>query len=332
MRITLAWAAASFSVRDVTTGLRSALLRAGHQIRDYRLDNRLELISRAFPPEVQKEKDYEIARMATENILAEATYHQADLVLIISGLWFHEIGLWLLQHYRIPTAIVLTESPYEDEAQRTWLSRYPEVMVFTHERVSAATHGWHYLPHAYDPEVHRPVEPDPDEACDVLMVGTGFPERQALLEQVNWDGISLRLRGLWPTLTDASPLFPFYLAGCVRNADVPKLYAAAKVNLNPYRNGVAAESLNPRAYELAACGAFQVSDERAESRELFGNSVPTYRDAAELERMIRYYLKDEPARKARADEARRRVQGQTFDQRVQDLIGVVEGRIVATVQ
>ena len=329
MRILLVWAASAWSVRDVTTGFRGALLRAGHEIRDYRLDNRLELMARTFPKEMQQE--YEISRMATENVLAEATYHHADLVLVISGLMFHEVGLWLLQHYQIPTAVVLTESPYCDEAQGAWLSRYPAVTVFTHERTSAARRGWHYLPHAYDPDVHRPVDPDFDEACDVLLVGTGWPERQRLLEAIDWTGINLKLRGLWPDMTPESPLAQFYVEGCVNNAELPRAYAAAKIALNPYRQGDDAESLNPRAYELAACGVFQMSDYRAESAALFGVTVPTYRDAAELEALIRYYLAHDDERRSKAEAARAFVQGQTFDRRVSDLMTVLEPRALAAV-
>lgn len=327
MKILLAWAAAPFSIRDVTTGLRGALIRAGHQVRDYRLDNRLELMTRAFPEEMQQ--GHEICRMATENILAEALYHQADLVLVTSGLSFHEVGLWLLDRCNVPTAVVLTESPYMDAAQKAWVSRYPALNVFTQERISARKHGWHYLPAAYDPTVHSPVAPDPAEACDVLFVGTGWPERQTLFESVNWTGIDARFKGLFPNMTDASPLKPLYTEGCIANADLPRAYAACKIALNPYRHDDAAESMNPRAYELAACGVFQISNARAEGVELFGDTVPTYRDAAELETLIRYYLANPLERQAKAEQAKALVQGQTFDRRVADIIATVTTRRAA---
>ena len=323
----MVWAAAPFSIRDVTTGLRGALIRAGHQVRDYRLDNRLALMTKAFPDEMQQ--GHEICRMATENVLAEASYHDADLVLVTSGLSFHEVGLWLLDRHKVPTAVVLTESPYADEAQKAWVSRYPAVTVFTQERTSAVKHGWNYLPAAYDPTVHMPVAADPDEGCDVLFVGTGWQERQTLFEGVNWNGIHVRLRGFFPGMTDKSSLKPFYEEGSVENSDLPRAYAAAKIVLNPYRFDAAAESMNPRAYELAACGVFQISDARAEGLELFGSSVPTYRDAAELETLVRYYLANPLERKAKAEMARTLVQGQTFDRRVADIISTVTARRAA---
>lgn len=329
MRILLAWGAAAWSIRDVGTGLRGALVRAGHDVRDYRLDNRLELIGRAIPKELSTVD--RLSRLATECVLVEATYHQADLVLIVSGLYFHEIGLWLLQHYHVPTAIVLTESPYEDANQMRWLAPYPDVTVFTQERLSARRYGWHYLPHAYDPLVHQPVAPDQDEVCDVLIVGTGWPERQRLLEAVDWTGIHLIVRGLWPEMTPESSVTQHYIHGCVDNGELPRAYAACQIALNPYRRDAGAESMNPRAYELAACGVFQLSDARMESDEVFGEAIPTYRDAAELEGLIRYYLAHEDERRRCADLAQQRVQGHTFDARVGEMMTVVEPRALAAV-
>jgi spore maturation protein CgeB len=324
MRILLVWALCSWSVRDVTTGLRGALIRAGHDVRDYRLDRRFTFAQQAIPEQNWTQDG--LSRIATESVLVEATYHRADLVLVISGLQFHEVGLWLLDHYRIPTAVVLTESPYQDEEQATWVHRYPRLTVFTQERTSAIKYGWHYLGAAYDPEIHRPVEPDPDEACDVLFVGTGFAERQRLLEAVNWMGVNLRLRGLFPEMTDASPLSKFYFPGCVDNHELPAVYAACKIALNPYRHHAGAESLNPRAYELAACGVFQISNRRAEGMELFGDAVPTYRNATELEAIIHYYLAHPGEREAKASKAKVFAQGHTFDRRVVEMMEALEPR------
>ena len=325
LRILLVWASAAWSVRDVTTGLRGALLRAGHDVHDFRLDQRIGVLARGLGIEIAEaeRRREEVTCMATEGVLAAATRFQADLVLVISGLLFHELGLWLLAHYQIPTALVLTESPYEDDQQQHFVHRYPDLTVFTQERISAQRFGWHYLPAAYDDQVHQPAEPDLGEACDVVLVGTGFAERQRLLEAIDWTGIQLRIRGVWPEMTPASPIYASYVHGPVENADLPKVYAAAKICLNPYRFHPTAESLNPRAYELAACRAFQLADWRAEGAELFGTAVPTYRNADELSDKLRYYLAQPEQRQACADRARARVQGQNFDRRVADLLAVV---------
>ena len=84
------------------------------------------------------------------------------------------------------------------------------------------------------------------------------------------------------------------------------LYRRAKIGLNLYRrsqgwgrHGPVApvgESLSPRAYELAACGAFHLSDYRAEVREVFGDVVPTFETPTEAAALIRLWLKDPDGR------------------------------------
>jgi spore maturation protein CgeB len=82
-------------------------------------------------------------------------------------------------------------------------------------------------------------------------------------------------------------------------------------------------SLNPRAYELAACGAFTISDRRAEGTALFGETVPTFTTAGELESLVRRYLADPAGRRRYAEQARVRVRGETFDARAAALIAAV---------
>ena len=73
-----------------------------------------------------------------------------------------------------------------------------------------------------------------------------------------------------------------------------------------YRGGVVAdgrvivlppgESLNPRAYELAACGVFHLSEHRLEVPAIFGDLVPMFTRPVEAERLIRFWLEQDADR------------------------------------
>ena len=338
MRILFVWTAAEFSVVDVARGYRLALGKQGHEIADYRLSRRIMYHGRAVGPE--RAKDLEVlSRLASENVLLEAIRHKADLVVIISALHFHPDGIWFLARCKIPTVVIFTESPYFDERQEQFANVYPEMLVATNERVSARRYGWTYVPPAYDPDIHKPVDPDPEEACDVLMIGTGWEERVRLLEQVDWTGIKLRLLGFWKAcgfIADDSPLRPFIQEKSVSNLEAPRFYASAKICLNSHRANDEAESVNPRVVEAAACGAFQISDPRAEMSQMFRWNgswesavdpvIPTFSDAASLESQIRVYLADDERRRVHAAQARKCVEGQTFDERAATLMEAVEQR------
>lgn len=321
MRLLLVTPAADFSVSDVARGYTHAFAAAGHDVRVFNLAQRLLYHARAIG-EAWKGNVRAVSQQASEMIVVEALKQRVDLVVIVSALVVHPLALVLLRQAGVRTAVVLTESPYDDQEQADWAAADPQASIFTHERVSAARHGWHYLPHAYDPAIHHPVAPT-RPPCDVLLLGTGWPERVALLEAVDWRGLDLRLLGLWPTLTEASPLWRSYEAGCLDNAEVPGIYASARICLNLHRAHPDAQSLNPRAYELAACGAFTVTDHRAEGEALFSWSQPMVSSADSLAHVIRESLADADFREVCAAEARRRVQAETFDARAATLLAAV---------
>jgi glycosyltransferase involved in cell wall biosynthesis len=344
MRVLFGLPACEFSVSDVARGLRAALVRQGHELHDYDVGRRMAYHAAAMGP-IYREQVAAVSKQASETLLIEAMYHQADLAIIVSALIYHPIAIALLRQARIPLAVIHTESPYEDGQQVEWSSAYPEALHCTHDRVSAARLGWLYLPHAYDPAIHRPCydrtcgvntlngEPltewnnaedeHSDRACDVLFLGTGWPERIALLEAIDWTGIDLKIRGLWPSLRADSPIRSCYVEGCVPNEDAVRYYRAARINLNIHRADAEAVSLNPRAYELAACGAFTITDRRDDGVALLGEAQPTFGTVAELGASIRRWLTDPAGRRRCAEQARTRISTETFDARAAALMAAV---------
>jgi spore maturation protein CgeB len=320
MRVLLCMPPATFSVAEMARGYRDALRRAGHDVVEYAMGEQLAYHRRAV---IQPELERLAWRHASETILQAAIYHRADLVLFICPLSFHPIAVELLEWAGFRAAVIHTESPYQDAEQIAWNAHGPNLHICTHERTSAERYGWTYLPHAFDPDVHHPVAADPAEACDVLFVGTGFKERIALLEAIDWTGINLRLQGVWDLAPD-SPLRPFYRDGFVLNGELPRLYASAKICLNPHRYHAEAVSLNPRAYELAACGVFQITDDRNDGSTL-SRMLVRFTSAEDLGQKIRFYLEHEDARQTNVDVCQQLVQAETFDARVRTLTAALGG-------
>lgn len=330
MKILFVQSVAEISTWDVSRGYRSALERQGHDIRDYVMKARFDYHRRALPEGVNNDTTI-LSRQACENIVVEALYHESDLVVIVSGLNVHPIALWLLGQVGIPACVILTESPYDDESQAQWadlthVGGKVDLTVFTNDRYSAVANNWHLLAPAYDPALHRPVPVVESDVCDVLLVGTGWGERQAFLEAVDWNGIDLRLYGVWPNILPDSPLSKFYSPMVVDNARIAELYSSSKVCLNFHRRSAVAMTPGPRAYELAACGAFQLSDSRPDLVAMFGDSVPTFDSPEQLGQLIRYYLANPDERLAKASRSLTAVQGNTFDTRAATLIDIVTYR------
>jgi spore maturation protein CgeB len=337
LRVLLVGAGASFSTKDVEDGYFSALrAEQGVDVKYYSLEARLGLArdwleklwrARGKDPERKPTWPDTIYRASIE-AFEMALRYDVHWVLVISGMYFHPDVLALMHRARLRTALLLTESPYEDE-QQARVAGLVDV-VWTTERTSAQRLGAGYLRHAHDPVRHHLSVPDVGSpAHDVVFVGTGFEERIDELAAVDWKGIDLGLYGTWSLLGSRHKLREYVRSGPVSNDMAAGLYRRAKIGLNLYRTSqtygrgvdhvAGAQSLNPRAYELAACGVFQVSDYRAELEETFGDAVPTFMPG-HLEDVLRAYLLDSPARRYAARRAREKIASHTFAARAAQVL------------
>jgi len=355
MRISLCGAGASFSTKDVETGYLKALRRAGHDVSHYALDARIDVSGsflhhawEAGGRATAQPTAADVVYHASVGILERALRHDAAWVVVISAMLLHPDALIMLKRAGLKVALVLTESPYDDDKQARVLPHADA--VFTNERTSVRHLGAlhprvSYLGACYDPETHRPEPPDdePDVAAhDVVFVGTGFPERVALLAAVPWAdlGIDLGLYGTWETVADEHPLRPYVRGGVIDNRTTAALYRRAKVGLNLYRRDVdfdrgpgdraakarirLAESLNPRAVELAACRVFHVSDHRREVAETFGDLVPAFDGPRQLAKVLADALAAPCARREIAARLPGAVRGMSFDDRARELVARLE--------
>lgn len=342
MRLLCVHPGASYATGDVFDGYARALVAEGHEVQHYNLMVRLDDAVR----ERRRNRAITWASAvlkASREVVAFALMNQPDWVLVFSGMYFHPDMLLLLRRAGARVALVLSESPYDDEQQARLLAAHDPSsglrlvdLAFTNERSSVATLGRlhpavHYLAHAFDPERSNAAVPIPDDtpAHDVLFLGTLFEERIDLLAAVDWSGIDFAIYGSTKLLPSRHKLRRHIRGDIVDNRKAQAMYRAAKINLNPYRTskgygiGVehieGAESLNPRALELAACGAFSLSDKRAEVAETFGWNVPMYKDATELGIYARHYLGADHERADICRQLPRQVATHTYAHRARQL-------------
>ncbi len=340
MKFMLIWPAADYSTKDCAEGLRAGLLANGHEVIDYRLSNRLDMarwaVCRGDFDAADIKTSLDICLCASEAVPFKAILHEVDWIIGVHGVALHPAALIALKKVGIKIAWWFTEAPYESNDDRELhYAQYVDV-AFVNERTSIGAfqqilnkHGGtaHYLRHAVNPEIHHPYDDlTDDERCDVLFIGTGFAERQHLFECIDWTGINVHLGGLWLGVYPNYRLFDIVKHGPLPNVAVSRLYSGAKIVINCHRDGDRAESPNPRVWEVAACGAFQISDTRAEIAEVLGDSVPQYQpgNAWQAATLIRRYLSDDDARKRCAAQALQRVAGQTFIDRAAEVVSALQ--------
>lgn len=340
----------AFSTRDVyvghLAGLRACL--GEENVVSYDIIPRYNIYTH-FTELLEQETGYiprEMAAnvLAAEPVLGAALMHDVDAIYFVSPMYFPMSLVQIIRaRTRIKTWVYFTECPYEDEFWARAQSRFFD-HVFVNDRNSlprfrAFNPSTHYLPHAYNPAVHYPgLARSGDDR--VVYVGTGFPKRRELLEAVDWSGIDLRLYGLWDNLPPGTKLKNYADAGLLENAKAADVYREATIGLSMHRverhwiEGDAAGklsryidpgeaySLGPRAYELAACGLFQISDLRPALHDTFGPSVPVFQSSEELGKQVRKYLADPVRREELAKEQLAAVQPHTVQKRMADLLEI----------
>jgi len=304
-RVTVIFPAQSSGNHDVATGLSRAFQLLGH-VTDvipyhkffkqwqeyYRFFNIINGTAMEFDTE-------DTIKSASLNIVIAVMQTDPDCVVIVDGTGLHKNGWEWLRRLGIKTIVYSTESPYQDK----FVAHVAQIAdkTFVNDYNSAERMGLEYLPVGYDSEVHHPMIVSDKYRCDVSFVGSGFSERVDILSGVDWTGIDLKLIGHYKIGLDHI-LEPYYADTFISNAHASLMYNGAKISLNLNRTSVdydaietipEAVSLSPRAYEIAACGGFMISQYRPEIEMVFGDLVPTFNTSEELEDLVHYWLDKE---------------------------------------
>jgi len=188
-----------------------------------------------------------------------------------------------------------------------------------------------YMPHAYRPAVHYP-DPGAAKVWDLAFIGTGFPSRIRFFEQMNMDGLDVRLGGVWMDLPEDSPLRDWAdpsPEGCVDNTDTAQVYRQARCGINFYRREAEDAhkgegwACGPREIELAACGTWFMRDPRPESDELFP-MLPAFTSPGEAGELLRWALAHPEDREEAAVKARAAVAGRTFGNHARKLLAMLD--------
>ena len=332
MRILLIYPGATWSPYDVATGYAAAFRALGHQVISFDYHTQYKFYQQylgwlsehhgaSFPREAA-------VVLASERVAIAILDMQPDVIVNVMGIALHRRAYIHAAILGVPMAVILTESPYMDDFHAEMIHKGYVKLAFANDRVSveplteATGVDVRYLPHSFDPARHYPHQVGKEFQSDVFFYGTLWPARQELFGQLDLGAYDAHVAGTdFSKTSNEDPQI-------VSNDDMALWYSGTKVALNShriekYKGGVVdgAYSLGPRAFEIAACGAFQLCDDtRPELAEVFGDSVATYRDAGDLQDKIVYYLAHDTERQAMAAESLRRVQPCSFLNRAREIV------------
>lgn len=185
-----------------------------------------------------------------------------------------------------------------------------------------------YVPYAYDPEVHRPVDPRDGPPTDAAFVGGWERERATFLEHLAASGVRLEVWGAyWHRLPRRSPLRPLCTFREALGDDMGRVFASTRVSLGFLRK-VNRDLHTARTFEIPASGGVMLTERTDEQREFFEEDLEAlYFDTKEeLLEKTRFYAA-RPAECGRIREAalRRCARSRySYRERLEDLLSRLE--------
>lgn len=274
-------------------------------------------------------------QVVSQAVLAKVEAFAPDLVLAMAQAPLSRQALKRLRRDKVATAMWFVE---DHEVFPYWQAFAPLYDLFAViqkgdfpcKLAEAGQPNSIYLPLAADPSVHRPLELSPVErrryGSELSFVGAGYPNRRLAFRQLA--GFDLRIWGNdWDGETVLAP-FLQRQGERIETDEVVKIFNATAINLNLHssvRPGVLVgdgDFVNPRTFELAACGAFQLVDRRGLLPELFDEGeLALFSDMEELLQAIEHFRAHPGERAAVAQRGRARVLAEhTYAHRMRTLL------------
>lgn len=260
-------------------------------------------------------------QVVTQSILATVERFEPDLVLCMAQAPMSRQGLSRLRKDGVPTAMWFVEDYRLFPYWRAFAPLYDIFAViqkepFLSELAGNGVANALYLPLAADPAIHKPLDLSPVDkkrfGAELSFMGAGYPNRRAAFRHLIRHGLKI-----WGTEWEGdAELEPFVqMRGQrINTEDAVKIFNAATINLNlhssvnPKELVSGGDFVNPRTFEIASCGAFQLADSRALMPELFAeDDLAVFSSLPELEEKIAYFAGHAEERAAFAARGRKRV-------------------------
>ncbi|MFQ5431295.1 MAG: glycosyltransferase [Nitrospinota bacterium] len=279
------------------------------------------------------------SRVLGEAIVGTADHQRPDLIIAVAQAPLEASIIDRLKELKVPIVFWFVENyrtlPYWESVA----SHYDYFFTIQRggffeklEKAGATKVG--YLPQAASPSCHTPLELTGDEklryGSDLSFMGAGYPNRRQF-----FNGLLDYDFKIWGTEWELEgELGERVMNKNVRLApeEYVKIFNASKINLNLHSSSVpsgidpVSDFVNPRVFEVAACGAFSLVDSRDELPPLMepGKEIETFSSLAELREKADYYLRNPDERKNIANAGRKRVLADhTFEHRMVELLRVV---------
>lgn len=235
-------------------------------------------------------------------------------LLVFKGMLLSRKTLQRFRDAGTPCYCVYPDVSFQDHGTNIWDCLPLYDCVFTtksyhllDDQLQDHVRDLRYVPHGYDPEVHRPIPMNQqllkNYGCDISFVGVWSPKKERILAAllVAMPELTIRIWG------------PFWDRACAtvqarwqkRSAygdELAAICSGTRINLGLLSEAGggthSGDQTTARTWQIPACGGFLLHEDTHEVRESFraGEEIAVFGTEAELVEMVRKYLADEALR------------------------------------
>jgi spore maturation protein CgeB len=313
--------------------LASAALRLGldYQIMDAGRAEATSRIVKAFYWRLRRKRPAKLTRFASQVVEACAVMRPTVVLTTGGRAALEREHIEKLQTFGIKVINYSTDDPWNPVFYAPWfLSTLPAYdAIFTPRRANVEefrrwnVRGLHYLPFAYDAQVHRPWPANLPAGApsDVLFVGGCDAERLPLISALADADLKLALFGRY---WNAHSKTRSYWRGVADQGTIRAASASAGISLCLVRRANR-DGHVMRSYEAAAIGGCVLAEDTPDHRELFGpedRAAQYFTTISELVQKARILTADVDARRRLSLELRQRmsVRTDTYSDRLAEML------------
>ena len=182
------------------------------------------------------------------------------------------------------------------------------------------------LPIATNPKRFRPLAPQKHLAADVTFTGHFWGSNRDGLEMIDPARIDGTL-AIFGQGWNSRPAWHRYWRGQLPYVDLPEVYASTSIVIDDSHPVTRRwGSLNSRVFDALGAGKLVLTNCREGAQAMFGDRLPTYATAEELEGLINHYLHQPAEREALASSLHQEVLARhTYNHRARALKSGLEG-------
>jgi glycosyltransferase involved in cell wall biosynthesis len=254
-------------------------------------------------------------RQYNDRVAAELRLFRPDLMVVYKGESLEPRSLQLAHELGVTPYNI-----YPDTSAFAYGARIPRCIplydhVFTTKSFGVRDFQHHfnitnvtYLPHGFDPELHRPMTVSPELkrqfGADVSFIGTWSPKKESYLAAVaSWNrDVSLQIWGAQWENSSTALLKPHVMGAPLVGILYPLAAQCSRIAvallIKAIKGAPSGDQTTARTFELPATGAFMLHERTAELTEFFqeGKEVACFGTPQELAEKVSFYLKHEAER------------------------------------